>query len=123
MLLAVGVPPAGALPAGGARSAGTAGSRVTEAQLKVYSDVFNSVIECNQAFAPALRKVKEVYDSCVATSLGFPPVALKAAGPYADEEREVSRSARVAAAGRRLAGPRDAFARLAELEYENRQLR
>ncbi|CAK0870686.1 unnamed protein product, partial [Prorocentrum cordatum] len=107
-----------------------AGAHVTEAELRAYSDVFEAIIRCNQAYAPALRKVKDVYDCCAGPSVGRRAERVAAAPgsrPAAEEDGQVHPELRAAlmeeASRRALAGPRDARGRLEELEAENRLLR
>eukprot|EP00927_Polykrikos_kofoidii_P076911 TRINITY_DN73925_c0_g1_i1.p1 TRINITY_DN73925_c0_g1~~TRINITY_DN73925_c0_g1_i1.p1 ORF type:complete len:380 (-),score=51.64 TRINITY_DN73925_c0_g1_i1:143-1186(-) len=47
---------------------------LTAAHLRIYSEIFDSVIKCNSSFAPALREVKRVYDTCVEPWQPFKPV-------------------------------------------------
>lgn len=53
-------------------AAASSAAEITEAQLRIYSDVFEALLaESSATFAPILRKVKDVYDACARPCLTF----------------------------------------------------
>lgn len=89
---------------------------VTAPKLQVYSDLFEAIIEADDAFAPLLEKVKAIYDACAEPWLqqgcGQPPVSASSS-PEAALDAVAEDSCIVPPGGERLA----------ELGLENRLLR
>lgn len=114
------LPPSAALTGGGASSmatrpgggdgagGGEVSNAVTAPKLQVYSDLFEAIIETDDAFAPLLQKVKAIYDAC--------------AEPYVqggEPKQERSLTPNASGDGDSAVGAD----RLAELSLENRLLR
>jgi len=85
---------------------------VTAPKLQVYRDLFEAIIDADDAFAPLLRKVKTIYDACAEPLLEGEPRQERATTPRGEE----------------IDGVRDVIVagsaeRLTELGLENRLLR
>ncbi|CAK9076103.1 Uncharacterized protein SCF082_LOCUS36760 [Durusdinium trenchii] len=89
-----------------------------ESQLKIYSDLFEEVIERDRVFGPLLRKVKGAYDSLLSQAPQAPSIP---AMPAPREERTPGslRASRSSEPTLRVEAPADAW----ELHRENQALK
>jgi hypothetical protein len=106
------------------RAAGSEASKsMTAPKLQVYSDLFEAIIEADEAFAPLLRKVKDIYDASAEPWLqqGGPQGKIAAQRQDADGEEDPGFSEVVEVEDVHT-GPGDTD-KLVELGLENRLLR
>lgn len=95
--------------------------RINCEKLKVYSDIFEALIQRNETYGPALRKVKEIYDACARPWMDPTHASDVARSTMTNNER--CSTADGAQITNREVGEASLDAKLSELEHENRSLR
>lgn len=88
------LPPSAALTGQARPGTGDAGGIVTGPKLQVYSDLFEAIIDSDDAFAPLLQKLKAIYDACAEPCLrgesGLRRVAARSLNPDAVGEEDTA---------------------------------